>query len=107
MAVGMLQKCPLSSCIKRVILQSTAEKVGLFSFVVQSYQFGLVTEADDALMNLDVNISFEPSPDYPGIAMAAGNAWGATIKSHDQVDSVLEEAVNNVKNGKSAIVEVR
>ncbi|KAJ9654960.1 hypothetical protein H2198_006074 [Neophaeococcomyces mojaviensis] len=55
----------------------------------------------------DVNISFEPSPDYPGIAMAAGNAWGATIKSHDQVDSVLEEAVNNVKNGKSAIVEVR
>ncbi|KAH7137813.1 putative thiamine pyrophosphate enzyme [Dactylonectria macrodidyma] len=55
----------------------------------------------------DLNISFEPSPDYPGIAVAAGNAYGAAIKTQDQVDAVLKKAVTTVQSGKSAIVEVR
>lgn len=42
-----------------------------------------------------------------GIAAAAGNIWGGTINEIDQVDSVLEEAVSVVQNGKSAVVEVR
>lgn len=57
--------------------------------------------------NPDVNISFEPAPNYVGIAAAAGNIWGGTINEIDQVDSVLEEAVSVVQNGKSAVVEVR
>ena len=56
---------------------------------------------------LDLNMSFEPSPDYPGIATAAGGAWGARVTEIDQVSSTLQEAVNVVQNGKSAVVEVR
>ncbi|KEF57973.1 uncharacterized protein A1O9_05896 [Exophiala aquamarina CBS 119918] len=55
----------------------------------------------------DVNISFEPSPDYVGIAAAAGNVWGGSIKEIHEVDAVLKEAVSVVKAGKSAVVEIR
>ncbi|KAJ5568433.1 Thiamine pyrophosphate enzyme C-terminal TPP-binding [Penicillium hetheringtonii] len=36
------------------------------------HEHGLSSKAN----RKDLNISFEPSPDYPGIAKAAGNAWG-------------------------------
>ncbi|KAK5062892.1 hypothetical protein LTR84_004968 [Exophiala bonariae] len=55
----------------------------------------------------DVNISFDPAPNYVGIAAAAGNVWGATIGNIADVDGVLKEAVAVVKGGKSAVVEVR
>lgn len=54
-----------------------------------------------------MNLSFEPSPDYPGIAAAAGNAWGATVTKTDQVDSTLKKAVETVQGGQCAVVEVR
>ncbi|KAK1765326.1 thiamine pyrophosphate enzyme, N-terminal TPP binding domain-containing protein [Phialemonium atrogriseum] len=54
----------------------------------------------------DLNISFDPSPDYPGIATASGKAWGATVTSGDDVDRVLEEAISVVRGGRSAVVEV-
>ncbi|RHZ49478.1 hypothetical protein CDV55_101101 [Aspergillus turcosus] len=59
--------------------------------------------ADD----VDLNLSFEPSPDYPGIAAAAGNAWGATVTKTDEVDSTLQKAVGVVQGGRCAVVEVR
>lgn len=58
-------------------------------------------------MDVDMNLSFEPSPDYPGIAAAAGNAWGATVTKTDQVDSTLKKAVETVQEGRCAVVEVR
>jgi len=54
-----------------------------------------------------VHISFEPSPDYPQIAAAAGGAWGATIKETSEVGKVLQEAIDVVKGGRCAVVEVR
>ncbi|KAF3406998.1 Benzoylformate decarboxylase [Talaromyces pinophilus] len=54
----------------------------------------------------DMNISFEPSPDYAAIATAAGKAWGAAIKDVREVDSTLAEAVKVVQGGKCAVVEV-
>jgi thiamine pyrophosphate-dependent acetolactate synthase large subunit-like protein len=62
-----------------------------------------VGDADD----VDLNLSFEPSPDYPGIAAAAGNAWGATVTKTDEVDSTLQKAVEVVQGGRCAVVEVR
>lgn len=59
------------------------------------------------LFRVDLNISFEPSPDYPGIAAAAGKAWGATITEVGEVDSTLAEAVKIVQSGQCAVVEVR
>lgn len=55
---------------------------------------------------LDLNISFEPSPDYPGIATAAGTAWGITVKGQEKLDSAIQEAANVVRGGKCAVIEV-
>ncbi|GAB1202561.1 hypothetical protein APSETT445_001179 [Aspergillus pseudonomiae] len=55
---------------------------------------------------IDLNISFEPSPDYPGIATAAGSAWGITVKEQDRLDTAIQEAANVVRGGKCAVVEV-
>lgn len=55
---------------------------------------------------VDLNLSFEPSPDYPGIATAAGGAWGATVKAPGELDPALKEATNVVRNGRCAVVEV-
>ncbi|OQE14005.1 hypothetical protein PENFLA_c041G04317 [Penicillium flavigenum] len=54
----------------------------------------------------DLNISFEPSPDYPGIAAAAGKAWGATVTAQSELDPAIKEATNVVQGGKCAVVEV-
>jgi hypothetical protein len=55
---------------------------------------------------LDLNISFEPSPDYPGIAAAAGNAWGATVKAQSELDQALQEGTKIVQEGRCAVIEV-
>jgi hypothetical protein len=69
-----------------------------------SFPSSLVADhADD----VDLNLSFEPSPDYPGIAAAAGDAWGATVTKTDKVDSTLQDAVKIVQGGRCAVVEVR
>lgn len=54
----------------------------------------------------DLNISFDPSPDYPGIATAAGNAWGATVKTQSELDPAIKEATEVVQGGRCAVVEV-
>lgn len=55
---------------------------------------------------LDLNISFDPSPDYPGIATAAGKAWGATVTTQDELDPAIQEATEIVRGGRCAVVEV-
>ncbi|KAJ5690147.1 Thiamine pyrophosphate enzyme C-terminal TPP-binding [Penicillium macrosclerotiorum] len=54
----------------------------------------------------DLNLSFEPSPDYPGIAAAAGNAWGATVKVQNELDQALVEGIATVQGGRCAVIEV-
>ena len=54
----------------------------------------------------DLNLSFEPSPDYPGIATAAGGAWGATVKTQSELVPAIQEARNFVQGGRCAVVEV-
>ncbi|CAI7655532.1 unnamed protein product [Penicillium discolor] len=54
----------------------------------------------------DLNISFDPSPDYPGIATAAGKAWGKTVTTQSELDPAIKEATNVVQGGKCAVIEV-
>ncbi|KUM65856.1 hypothetical protein ACN42_g1224 [Penicillium freii] len=54
----------------------------------------------------DLNISFDPSPDYPGIAAAAGKAWGKTVTTQSELDPAIKEATDVVQGGKCAVVEV-
>ncbi|KAL2823557.1 thiamine pyrophosphate enzyme, N-terminal TPP binding domain-containing protein [Aspergillus cavernicola] len=59
------------------------------------------------LSNGELNISFEPSPDYSGIARAAsdGNIHGVRVKEADRLEAVLKEAIEVVQGGTSAVVD--
>ncbi|KAB8218048.1 thiamine pyrophosphate enzyme, N-terminal TPP binding domain-containing protein [Aspergillus novoparasiticus] len=70
------------------------------------HQDGLSSKSNRRGYGLDLNISFEPPPDYPGIATAAGSAWGITVKEQEKLDSAIQEAVNVVRGGKCAVIEV-
>lgn len=60
--------------------------------------------------NKALNISFEPTPDYAGIAQAAscGKAWAGTVESVQDLLDLLPLAVKAVRDeGRSAILEVK
>ena len=60
---------------------------------------GLASQGDD------IAISFEPPPDYAGIAAAAGGAHGETIKRVDEVEAAVARAVKAVREeGRSAVI---
>ncbi|KAF8461677.1 thiamine diphosphate-binding protein [Kalaharituber pfeilii] len=58
--------------------------------------------------NEELCIEFEPSPDYAGIAKAAagGELWAGRATKVDELDGLIKEAVEAVKGGKSAVLEV-
>lgn len=57
--------------------------------------------------NRDLNISFDPSPDYSGIARAAsdGHIHAVRVSDVGKLESVLKEAIDVVRNGTSAVVD--
>jgi thiamine pyrophosphate-dependent acetolactate synthase large subunit-like protein len=59
--------------------------------------------------NDELNISFTPTPDYPGIAKAAagGHLWAGTAGNVQELMDVLPEAVESVKNGVGAVLEAQ
>lgn len=59
--------------------------------------------------NRQLNISFEPSPNYAGIAKAASgdNTWEGCVHTVDELLRALPQAVQAVQGGKSAVLEVR
>ena len=60
--------------------------------------------------NKALHISFEPTPDYAGIAKAAsgGHAWAGTVSTVQELLDTLPEAVAAVRDeGRSAILEVK
>lgn len=54
----------------------------------------------------DFNVSFAPEADLPGIAEAAGGAWGRTVREASELKGVLTEALDVVRAGRSAVVSV-
>ncbi|MBX5461982.1 MAG: thiamine pyrophosphate-requiring protein [Steroidobacteraceae bacterium] len=63
---------------------------------------GLASQGDD------IGISFEPPPDYAGIAAAAGNAHAERISRAEEVEPALERAVRAVREeGRCAVVDAR
>ncbi|KNG89048.1 acetolactate synthase [Aspergillus nomiae NRRL 13137] len=59
--------------------------------------------------NEDLNISFAPTPDYPGIAKAAagGEIWAGTAATVSELAKLLPEAIKTVQNGTTAVLEVQ
>jgi acetolactate synthase I/II/III large subunit len=54
----------------------------------------------------DFHISFEPEADLPGVARAAGGAYGVTVSDPDELPGVLKDALAVVHGGRSAVVSV-
>jgi len=55
----------------------------------------------------DVGSSFDPPPDYAGIAAAAGGALARTVKRADELEGALADAMAAVKHeGRAAVLDV-
>ena len=55
----------------------------------------------------DLGTSFEPPPDYCGIAAASGGAWGRQLRDPDEVDEAISEALRVVREeGRAAVLDV-
>ncbi|PXY23673.1 acetolactate synthase [Prauserella coralliicola] len=59
-----------------------------------------------AAQRSDFPVGFEPEADLPGIAEAAGGAWGRTVRAASELKGVLAEALGVVRSGRSAVVSV-
>lgn len=55
----------------------------------------------------DIDVGFEPAPDYVGIAAASGGAWGRRVELPGEVDSAIAEALTVIREqSRSAVLEV-
>jgi acetolactate synthase-1/2/3 large subunit len=54
----------------------------------------------------DFHVSFDPEVDLPGVALAAGAAFGATVTDPGELPQVLKAALAVVHGGRSAVVSV-
>lgn len=57
--------------------------------------------------NEDINISFAPTPDYAGIAKAAGagEIHAFKVSQTTELQDVLQQAVSKVQSGMTAVVD--
>ncbi|KAJ5359426.1 uncharacterized protein N7496_011839 [Penicillium cataractarum] len=59
--------------------------------------------------NKELNISFDPNPDYATIAQGAsgGKCWAGQASTVEELAARLPEAVNAVQNGRSTLLDAR
>jgi hypothetical protein len=57
--------------------------------------------------NGELNISFEPTPDYAGIAKAAagGDLWAIRASQAEDLERLLPEAIEKVKRGMPVVLD--
>jgi acetolactate synthase-1/2/3 large subunit len=55
----------------------------------------------------DIDLRFDPSPDYAAIAAAAGGAFARTVRKPDELDAALRDALDAVRRERrSAVLDV-
>lgn len=55
----------------------------------------------------DLDLSFDPPPDYAQIAAAAGGAFARTVRATEELDAALEAAFEAIRHdGRAAVVDV-
>jgi hypothetical protein len=59
--------------------------------------------------NEEINISFDPVPDYAGIAKAAagGDLFAARVDKAADLEKVLKEAIEAVQGGQTAVLDCK
>ncbi|MFL6560930.1 MAG: thiamine pyrophosphate-dependent enzyme, partial [Bacillus sp. (in: firmicutes)] len=69
--------------------------------LLKRYPDGMAKQTDRYWVN------FDQSADLAKIAEAAGGAYARMVTEPRELPEVLQQAMNKVKNGKSAVVDVR
>ncbi|QCU77563.1 thiamine pyrophosphate-requiring protein [Citricoccus sp. SGAir0253] len=69
--------------------------------LVRQHPGGVADATDRAFVNLG------QTADLPGIASAAGGAWGATVARHADLEPALRRGLEAVAGGRAAVVAVR
>lgn len=59
--------------------------------------------------NEEINISFDPVPDYAGIAKAAagGDLFAARVDKVDNLERTIKDAIKAVESGQSAVLDCK
>ena len=59
--------------------------------------------------NEEINISFNPAPDYSGIAKAAagGELFAAKVDDSAELEGVLKQAIQAVQGGQPAVLDCK
>ena len=59
--------------------------------------------------NEEINISFDPLPDYAGIAKAAagGDLFAARVDQAGQLEDTVRQAIRAVQDGQSAVLDCK
>ena len=59
--------------------------------------------------NEEINISFDPVPDYSGIAKAAagGDLFAARVEKAEDLEGVLQQAIEAVQDGQPAVLDCK
>jgi acetolactate synthase-1/2/3 large subunit len=52
----------------------------------------------------EIDVAFDPPPDYAGIAAAAGGAYARTVRRTEEVEAAIAEALHAVRVEKRAAV---
>ena len=55
----------------------------------------------------DFHASFEPEAGLPGIAAAAGGAYGVTVSDPDELPLMLEDTLAVVRGGRCPVLSVQ
>ena len=54
----------------------------------------------------ELNVTFDPSCDHAQVAVAAGAGYGATVKKASEIDATLKKALETVRGGRAAVVDI-
>jgi len=54
----------------------------------------------------ELHVTFDPSCDHAQVAVAAGAGFGVTVKRPDEIDGALTKALETVRNGRAAVVDI-
>jgi acetolactate synthase I/II/III large subunit len=88
--------------ILEVVLNNGGWQAPRFS-AIGVYPDGLASKSSENL-----NVAFDPAPDYAGIAEAAGGALAVRVSNPAEVDAAIASALNAVRNeGRSAVIDVK
>lgn len=84
----------------QMVLNNRGWRAPRFS-LLQVHPDGYASRADD------IGVSFDPPPDYAGIAAAAGGALGLTVRTPEELDGSIARGLAAVRDeGRAAVLDV-